>query len=50
VYPILPVSKDCPFLIAPSVFSNVYLQLDQPEIKTAMFVLLQSVVSEEDIV
>jgi hypothetical protein len=46
----LPVSKDCPFLIAPSVFSNVYLQLDQPEIKTAMFVLLQSVVSEEDIV
>jgi hypothetical protein len=24
VYPMLPVSLDCPFLIAPSVFSNVY--------------------------
>jgi len=23
VYPMLPVSLDCPFLIAPSVFSNV---------------------------
>jgi hypothetical protein len=27
VYPMLPVSLDCPFLIAPSVFSNVYLAL-----------------------
>jgi hypothetical protein len=25
VYPMLPVFLDCPFLIAPSVFSNVYL-------------------------
>jgi hypothetical protein len=25
VYPMLSVSLDCPFLIAPSVFSNVYL-------------------------
>ena len=25
VYPILPVFLDCPFLIAHSVFSNVYL-------------------------
>jgi hypothetical protein len=25
VCPMLPVSMDCPFLIAPSVFSNVYL-------------------------
>ena len=25
VYPMLPVSLDCPFLISPSVFSNVYL-------------------------
>jgi hypothetical protein len=25
VYPMLPVSLDCPFLIAPSVFSNDYL-------------------------
>jgi hypothetical protein len=24
VYPMLPVSLDCPFLISPSVFSNVY--------------------------
>ena len=24
--PVLPVSMDCPFLIVPSVFSNVYLQ------------------------
>ena len=27
VCPMLPVSLDCPFLIAPSVFSNVYLAL-----------------------
>ena len=27
VYPMLPVSLDCPFLIAHSVFSNVYLPL-----------------------
>jgi hypothetical protein len=26
VYPILLVSLDCPFLISPSVFSNVYLK------------------------
>ena len=25
VYPMLPVSLDCPLLTAPSVFSNVYL-------------------------
>jgi hypothetical protein len=25
VYPMLPVSLDCPFLIVPSVFSNVYV-------------------------
>ena len=25
VYPMLPISLDCPFLIVPSVFSNVYL-------------------------
>ena len=25
VYPMLSVSLDCPFLIAPSVFSNIYL-------------------------
>ena len=27
VYPMLPVSLDCPFLIVPSVFSNVYLRV-----------------------
>jgi hypothetical protein len=27
VYPMFPVSLDCPFLIAPSVFSNVYFTL-----------------------
>ena len=27
VYPMLPVSLDCPFLIVPSVFSNVYFVL-----------------------
>jgi len=26
VYPVLPVSLDSPFLIDPSVFSNVYLE------------------------
>jgi hypothetical protein len=26
MYPMLPVSLDCPFLIVPSVFSYVYLQ------------------------
>ena len=25
VFPMLPVSLDCPFVIAPSVFSDVYL-------------------------
>ena len=24
-YPMLPASLDCPFLIVPSIFSNVYL-------------------------
>ena len=26
MYPVLPVARDCPFLIAPSVFSNVYFR------------------------
>ena len=30
VYPMLPVSLDYPFVIAPSVFSNVYLSLPYP--------------------
>ena len=27
VYPMLPVSLDCPFSIAPSVFSNIYFHV-----------------------
>jgi hypothetical protein len=27
VYPMLPVSLDCPLLVAPSVFSYVYLDI-----------------------
>jgi hypothetical protein len=34
VYHMMPVSLDCPFLIAPSVFSNVYLGQKQLEVKT----------------
>jgi hypothetical protein len=30
LYPILPVFLDCSFLIAPSVFSNIYLLLSSP--------------------
>jgi len=33
VYLMLPVSLDCPFLIAPSVFSNVYLNYTMNETK-----------------
>ena len=29
LYPMLPVSLDCSFFIAPSVFSNVYLNISQ---------------------
>ena len=34
-YPMLPVSMDCPFLIAPSVFSKVY-SLVQSKLTAAM--------------
>jgi len=41
----MPFSLDCPFLIAPSVFSNVYLPLASPWVHTGFgflvgFVLL----------
>ena len=40
VYPMLPVSLDCPFLVAPLVFSNVYfiqmLSLTHTHLKTDM--------------
>jgi len=29
VYPIFLVTLDCPFLISPSVFSNVYLKINR---------------------
>jgi hypothetical protein len=32
VYPMLPVSGDCPFLIAPSVFFNVYSRITRTKI------------------
>ena len=28
VYPMLQISMDCPFLVVPSVFSNVYLLVE----------------------
>jgi hypothetical protein len=33
VYPMLPVSLDCPFFIAPSVFSNIYFVVVQLHFK-----------------
>ena len=41
VYPMLPVSLDCPFLIAPSVFSSLYLMglIHTYSIKREVFVL-----------
>ena len=43
VYPMLPVSLDCPFLIAPLVFSNVYWSNSIPQ--NALFVLTINKVS-----
>jgi hypothetical protein len=40
VYPMLPFSLDCPFLIAPSVFSNVYLTIKTSASLEACIVLL----------
>jgi len=37
VHPMLPVSLDCPFFVAPSVFSNVYLRLTDISVITLMF-------------
>jgi hypothetical protein len=37
VYSMLPVSLDCPFLIYPSVFSNIYLVLTISENKCIFF-------------
>jgi hypothetical protein len=39
VYPMLQVSLDCPFLIALSIFSNVYLHLSSLDIQFMLNVL-----------
>jgi hypothetical protein len=44
LYPMLPVSLDCPFMIAPSVFSNVY---SQSTIKRTIFVFNIKPISED---
>jgi hypothetical protein len=31
-YPMLPVSLYCPLLMAPSVFSNIYLYMETPPV------------------
>jgi len=38
VYPMLPVSLGCTFLIAPSIFSNVYIRLCFMICKVCLFV------------
>jgi hypothetical protein len=40
VLSMLPVSLDCPFLIAPSVFSNVYLTIKTSASPEACIILL----------
>ena len=42
VYPMLPVSLDYPFVIAPSVFSNVYLSLPYPYFRDLLVNTLSS--------
>ena len=34
VYPMMPVSLDCPFLIVLAVFSNVYLYIIRNQMET----------------
>jgi hypothetical protein len=45
VYHLLPVSLDCPFVIAPSVFSNVYKKKYLPVSLDCPFLLATSVFS-----
>ena len=40
VWPMLPISLDCPFLIAPSVLSNVYFQIIFASIYCIVFVFV----------
>jgi hypothetical protein len=49
VRPILPVSLDCPFLIAPSVFSNVFFStLTDTSIKSDRVMLVIWGILDED--
>jgi hypothetical protein len=49
VYPMLPVSLDCSFLIAPSVFSNVYLHIyiimEQPFLRLLINTSILSIIN-----
>jgi len=40
VYPMLPVSLECPFLIATSIFSNVYFFLHITKNLTSFYLLM----------
>jgi hypothetical protein len=43
VYPMLPVSLECPFVIALSVFSDVYFILNLLEVSVMIFSLKSNV-------
>ena len=52
VYPMLPVSLDCPFLIAPSVYYNIYLlpvSLQMMHANISSFVFQSSSVNLSDL-
>jgi hypothetical protein len=43
VYPMLPVSLECPFVISLSVFSDVYFILNMLEVSVMIFSLKSNV-------
>jgi hypothetical protein len=43
VYPMLPVALECPFVIALSVFSDVYFVLNLLEVSVIIFCLKSNV-------
>jgi hypothetical protein len=47
VYPMLPVSLECPFVIALSVFSDVYFVLNLLEVSVMIFWKDESWTSKE---
>jgi pantothenate kinase len=52
VYPMLPVSLDCPFVIAPSIFSSVYLQTKSKNVQQCLYqgsFLITVLVAEHEI-